>query len=234
MARVNGRYITYNDLQFMVSDEGIPSKQSIPSGKGFVRKDELFTLVQINEDNFAGINNNIFSRYDLIEAGIFGDINNPYSVPYTANSFSFSLIAPNGYNGSDNATWISFTPADSLTSEIINVNITLNSSTSSRSGQITFTDPQTSQSFVLTINQAANPGVATSSIFLRFGSTSALACNASTSLYYIPQGQTFNTATALYSNSTGTNFAASGYYSNGTEWRLWNGTSFTLNGICGF
>ena len=82
--------------------------------------------------------------------------------------------------------------------------------------------------------QAQNTGVATDPVSLGFGSTSALACAASPSTYYIPDGQTFLSATALYSNSNGTTFATSGFYSDGTEWRQWNGSSFTFSGLCGF
>lgn len=41
------------------------------------------------------------------------------------------------------------------------------------------------------------------------------------------------TSTVLYSNSTGTTLAPAGEYSDGSNWRTWNGSSWLASGICG-
>lgn len=49
---------------------------------------------------------------------------------------------------------------------------------------------------------------------------------------YIPDGQTFSTATALYSTSDGLTLAPADWYSNGTHSRAWNGSAFTVTNLC--
>lgn len=49
---------------------------------------------------------------------------------------------------------------------------------------------------------------------------------------WIPQGELWFTASALYANSDGSTLASSGYYSDGATWRFWNGVAFTSDGIC--
>ncbi|QLG46061.1 hypothetical protein [Costertonia aggregata] len=49
---------------------------------------------------------------------------------------------------------------------------------------------------------------------------------------YIPSGQSFNNATALYSNSNGTTLAPADWYSNGVVARAWNGSTFTFTQPC--
>jgi len=63
--------------------------------------------------------------------------------------------------------------------------------------------------------------------------SSTEACSAAMSPYYILTGDTFTTATYLYSDE-GSTYAPSGYYSNGSQWRYWDapGTSFTPPNNC--
>jgi hypothetical protein len=52
--------------------------------------------------------------------------------------------------------------------------------------------------------------------------------------YYIPNGETWDgTAPSdFFTAVTGSTHPASGYYSNGTTWRIWNGTSWSGVGAC--
>lgn len=71
----------------------------------------------------------------------------------------------------------------------------------------------------------------TSSVSLGFGSSANAACQAQGSgnnvTRYLPVGQGLSTATNLYSNSTGTTNAPTGYYSQSGIWRYWTGNSFS-------
>lgn len=50
----------------------------------------------------------------------------------------------------------------------------------------------------------------------------AVACTIGTTLYYLPAGQTWNTATAIYADEYGTTPAPGGYwYSNQSTYRRW-------------
>lgn len=76
-------------------------------------------------------------------------------------------------------------------------------------------------------------GVATTPVSVGSNVSSATsACSAPTALYYIPSGQSFAFATALYTNATGTTNASPRWYSDGSNARYWDGTSFTSNIIC--
>lgn len=52
--------------------------------------------------------------------------------------------------------------------------------------------------------------------------------------YYIPNGEVWDgvAPSDFFTGSTGTTHPASGYYSNGTTWRIWNGTSWSGDGLC--
>lgn len=64
--------------------------------------------------------------------------------------------------------------------------------------------------------------------YLGYGTTSSSeACSAAQGPIYILQGDTFTTATYLYSDE-GSTYAASGYYSNGSQWRYWDALSTSI------
>lgn len=82
-------------------------------------------------------------------------------------------------------------------------------------------------------NYGAFTPIATDPISLGFSPTNgALACSASTTTYYIPAGETWLTATALYTTSDGSAIATSGFYSNSLFWRQWNGSTFPNTDEC--
>lgn len=76
-------------------------------------------------------------------------------------------------------------------------------------------------------------------VSLATGVNGSAACTAyadplNRSNYYIPTGQTWDgtAPTYLYTDVAGTIYASSGYYSNGTTWRIWNGTGWSGSGSC--
>jgi len=48
---------------------------------------------------------------------------------------------------------------------------------------------------------------------------------------FIPNSEVWVSATALYSDATET-LALAGYYSDGTDWKYWDGNSFTSGSTC--
>lgn len=83
----------------------------------------------------------------------------------------------------------------------------------------------------------AGSGTTSSSVTavsLASGSTTTAACTNLPITRYIDTSD-FISATKLWSNSAGTTFAPSGWYSNGSQVRNWTGTSFTGSAqLCGF
>lgn len=69
------------------------------------------------------------------------------------------------------------------------------------------------------------------SVALSTGVNAQAACINGTNTYYLTEGEVLATATAIYSTNTGAQ-ADSGWYSNGTIARLWNGTSITDTTNC--
>lgn len=233
MARQAGRFITFNDLSFMISNEGIAQRNSFTLSNFFVRKDALQNAIYADNQLIADRDANDYITYDRVATGIYADEPNPLNVPFSAGSTDITVIAPNGWSISDDAAWLTFSPTSGITGQEVTANYTLNVNASTRTANVTLTDSVTSQTYSFQIIQAANPGVPTDIVSLGYdAATSAAACADTPSDYWIPDGQTFLTATALYANSLGSVNAAAGYYSQAGQWRLWNGSSFTLSGIC--
>lgn len=70
-------------------------------------------------------------------------------------------------------------------------------------------------------------------VYLAPGGTSADACGFTVGSYgyYLPAGESFTTATAIYSDNIGTS-AYSGWYSNGSIVKFWDGSQITLTTSC--
>jgi len=65
-------------------------------------------------------------------------------------------------------------------------------------------------------------------------SSSAAACSAGTATYYTIGSATWTSAIGIFTTSSGTTYAASGYYEQGNNWRYWDASigSFTSAGVC--
>lgn len=112
----------------------------------------------------------------------------------------------------------------------------LSNAGAARSATITITVTQPLGTYVIftTIEQAA--AIATTPVSLGYdlsvdeNSCQDFAFNPET--FYVPSGQTFGTTSVIYTNSNGSGSPPSGYYSDGNDWRFWNGGSFTSTGSC--
>lgn len=86
------------------------------------------------------------------------------------------------------------------------------------------------------IKFTVNETVSTYAKTISYGGSSNDSCNNYDSgffrTYYL-DNQFFRNATKVYSNSSGTRLGTAGYYSNGQDWRYFNGSSFTSSGFCG-
>lgn len=80
----------------------------------------------------------------------------------------------------------------------------------------------------ITMNSAGLPVTVSVGYDLSIGAISCGNFISSPSNKYVPYTQTFETATHLYSDSSGTISAISGYYSNGSRWRYWNSITKTF------
>ncbi len=71
------------------------------------------------------------------------------------------------------------------------------------------------------------------SVFLSPGGTQSDACDSTVGSYgyYLPAGETFTTATQIFSSNTGTQ-ANSGWYSNGAIVKYWDGSQITNTQSC--
>lgn len=233
MARQSGKFITFNDLRFMINNEGLFLRNNFTDSNYFVRKDALQNAIYADNQPINVYSANNYVTYDKVQTGIFANEPDPINVPYTAGNTSITVIAPNGFTITDNAAWLSFSPTSGLSGQEVTATFTLNTITSTRSATITLTDSSTGQTYVFTLTQAANPGVATTPVLLGYSNVNGgNSCIAGSSTYYIPSGQIFDTATNLYTNSSGTNPAPSGYYSDMSIWRFWSGAAFTSSGFC--
>lgn len=233
MARSFGAMVTYNDINYMVDNEG----WALNGG----RINSNRALSEVNLSSYTNViidgtyaNNQLVAWQDIYY-GIKADISEK-SISHEAGDFTFTLTYEyNPWTISDNMPWLTVSPTSGNGETLITVSYSENTSTiSPRTGTITLvdaTDP--SISFEIEVTQSINPGIPTDPISLYYGSTNLERCDTDTPLTrYIPDGQTWDTATQLYSNSGGTIQATSGWYNDGTRWREWDGSSFVASGFC--
>ena len=235
MARSTNALITFNDAQDMVSFDGFYQKTTIPTSNQCMTKTDIETYLYAYVDPLYPSNRLI--TYNNIDKGLYLDEPSPKSVAYTAGSFTFGAYGDYSYSVSDDGGWLSCTPVSDFLPVTITCSYDLNVSTTTRSATITVTQTTTGQTVDLVVNQAANPGIATDAKTLGTDTTETGACDeyglGNTSTYYVPTGESFQSATGLYTNSAGTISATSGYYSDGLYSRYWNGSTFTSTAACG-
>lgn len=238
MARIGKSFVTFSDVRGMINDLEIPlrSGSALPAiSNEWMTLSELRTYTYLNEQNFVSRPSDSFPPFDRIETGIYSPAENPTIRPSGANSFDFTVVAPNGYSATDNVSWLSLSPVSGAETEVVTATLTENTDPTERSAIITLTDPATSQTYQFEVIQQEGSGVDTEPVSLGYDVVdSGDACfNIITpTTYYIPFGELFSTATALYSNSSGTINAPAGFYANGTIHREWNGTTFLSSGLC--
>lgn len=233
MARLTNAMITFNDAIYMRDNLGFRQKTAIPSSDRCMTKSEIETYLYVYINNSASYSSNQLVAYDDISIGLYIE---PYSsVSYNGASFTLNVDSNSPITSvSSNSTWLSVSLGSTPGEYTVDCSASKNFDTSSRSATITVVNSN-GESAQRTITQAANPGIDTDSVTVGFGTNQTSACSAFTSnwtIKYIPEGETFASASGIYDNSAGTVPASPGYYSDGSTVRYWNGSTFTSSGLC--
>lgn len=150
---------------------------------------------------------------------------------YEAGSTQLFVDSNTDWSATSNAAWLTISPDPRTGSGNANftVNWTQNNGTSSRNGSIAITTTSGTPSRFATFFLIQNPEPM-DPVTLAAGIDGNGACNAwdngITLTRYIPDGESFTTATLLFSDENGSTLASAAYYSNGSISRQWNGTAF--------
>ena len=238
MARVTNGIVTFNDLQYMVDNLNYVQRNPIPSSHKCCNTVDIESHIYAFVNDF-GYTSNRRIPYQLIKPEIY--LSSIAWLPnYTAQYFDFNIIYTGNWTITDNQSWISVSVTSGTDNYTANrISILQNNSTSSRVGVMTITDASTGATNTLTVTQGGFPPIATDSISLGYHvSYYPTACGASKTTYYIPAGQSWGAATALYTNSIGNSNAVAGWYAADLAFpandlcRYWNGTNFTTSEDC--
>ena len=234
MARVATAMITFNDAVDMVNIEGYRFASPISGTNECMTKSDIENaLICKISGTFAS---NELVPYDNIARALSISVGSPYGVGDGTSQFTFDLFFDGAFTITDNAGWITVSPTSGTGETTITVSYQSNGNTSSRTGTITITDTATGDTLDLVVDQAGNTGTAVTTVQLGSGASYSAACDAYNDFlpqnFYIPDGETWATATDLFSNSSGTTNASAGYYSDGNQSRYWNGSSFGGSNPC--
>ena len=152
------------------------------------------------------------------------------SVSSSSGSFTVTVTSNTQWNISESLKWISTSVTSGTGNGTFTVTYTANILTSTRSGTITVTTNDGSLSATISVSQSGSSGQTTYSVQVGTGSSSSSACGyaiTNPSTYYLTGSSNLSSATGIYTNSAGTTQAPSGYYSDGSIYRYWNGSTFT-------
>ena len=232
MARVSNAMVTFNDLSDMITYNNYVQRNPIPSSNRCCNAQDIEEHLYATVDDF-GYTSLRRIPFRLIKQEIY--LSTIAWFPnYTAQYFDFNIQYSGSWTITDNASWLSI----NVTSGTGNLTgnrlvVQQNNITSSRTGIMTITDASTGASNQITVTQGAFPPVATDPVSLGYNSSSyPSACGASRTTYYIPDGQTWQSATKLYGNSIGNVIAPSGWYAgerdnvfNPDMVRYWNSST---------
>jgi len=230
--------ITYNDLRYMIENEDLHLKSEFTNSNRTVTKADILARTYADPFYMVTYANNQLVPYHRITQAIYSTYptETTIPVPAAAGGFALDIVNPKGNSIgiSDNQSWLLFSPSNSSsTSFNINVSYTLNSGPSARTAILTVTDQLTGMVLNFTIEQQGQPAIPTDPVAVAWGGTQSEACSFMEPVtMYVPEGDTFTSATTLYSNSAGNVNAPAGWYSDGTYAREWNGTSFLVTNIC--
>lgn len=153
------------------------------------------------------------------------------TIPASNATFQLNVTSSTAWDVSSNVNWLNVTHQ----SNYVLVSPFTNSGSSSRSGVITVETTSGEISKTIPITQTA---LSFYEQTVAKASTSSIACNAfmnSSNRYSIwSDQQRLINSSKLYTSSSGTFVALSGYYSDGMTWVRWSGTSIRSSGFCGF
>ena len=212
MARVTNGIVTFNDLIYMVANNNYVLKNTIPVSNKCCNAQDIEEHIYATVDDF-GYTSNRRIPFQLIKQEIYLSTI-AWFPTYTAQYFDFNIQYSGSWVITDNASWLSI----NVTSGTGNLTgnrlvVTQNNITSTRTGTMTITDASTGASNTITVTQDAFPPIATDPVSLGYhASNYTTSCGASRTTYYIPDGQTWQSASKLYGNSIGNVNPPSGWY----------------------
>ena len=167
----------------------------------------------------------------------FGDQPTIFDTTYTVTTRRVSFTAQNECGGSDETFFAN--TSTFATATILYASG--DSSSSTRRGAVVISDGTdfrtwngssfTGGTQVCTVAPPADHN----SLSLRSGSSESAACTNAGGTVYVNDGATsLSNISTVFANAAGTDttLAGSGYYSDGTNWRFWSGSSFTSSGLC--
>jgi hypothetical protein len=132
----------------------------------------------------------------------------------------------------ESSSWVSINGASGSGNDTFNVSVSENTG-NSRSTTITVRNMDGANSIQININQDSVSATVFSHQLGFNRSSSNTACSATKSGFYTDSSDFFSSS-QLYTDSSGSNFASAGYYSNGVEWLKWDSrsSSVTQSGFC--
>lgn len=178
-----------------------------------------------------GSNGLVMSKYDMSQTLSVSPTSTTKAS--TANSFTANVTSNSTWNVSEGLSWVSYSGASGSGNDAFTVSLTENTGTQ-RSGTITIQTLDSAKTATISITQSAAAGT-TYPHQLGTSSTSTGSCVAGQSTYYTDQPN-YGASTKIWTDSAGLNYAAGGYYSDGSTWLNWDGRSKTVTdvGFCGF
>ncbi|WP_228235970.1 BACON domain-containing protein [Allomuricauda sp. M10] len=236
MARSTNAMITFNDLKYMVDNEGYRAKTTIPTSTKCLTKSALETYSYIYTTGFPVYVSNRLVPYNHIHRGLYVSAPAEIETFSPAQSFPFDLEVEGNWSISDDSSWISVSPSSGEDNQSgITVSLTSNGG-SARIGTITVYAVDADQYYYIEITQLASTGVTVDPITLGYSNVDSQdACldyASAPSTFYIQDGRTFYTTNYIYVNSPGTTHMPAGWVSNGTDARYWTGSNFTAQTPC--
>lgn len=234
MARATNGMITYNDARYMVANEGYQYNDDsslLPATNQCMTKEVITNYLDVQI--LGSYANNQLVPYNKIRKSMSIDVNDPLAISYLSGSRGGNLYSYSTWSSSRTETWISVSPTTGTFATTTELTFTWSQNNSGVPRTSTFTFDNGTEQLYLTFNQSTTPPPARTAIDLgRHGTVADSACINYTSFpkeYWIPAGQSFNTATELYASEAATSYVSAGYFSNGSGYRYWNGSSFTIS-----
>ena len=234
MARVTNAMITFNDARYMVTNEGYEYNHDsslLPATNECMTKGDITSYLDVQL--LGTYASNQLVPYNKIIRKISIDVNDPQAISYLAGFRGGNIYSYSGWSSSRTGTWISVSPTTGGIHTTTELTFTWSQNNSGIARTSTFTFDNGFETLELTFNQSTTPPPARTAISLgRHTTVAATACTNYTSFpreFWIPAGQTFATATGLYLSEAATSYVSAGYFSNGTGYRYWNGSPFTIS-----
>jgi hypothetical protein len=226
MARQNNAMVTYNDAQFMVANNGFLFKiQGCPSTNQCMTKFEIDKYLVTDPSSYSAYANNQLVPFNRLNRGLLVQPSSPFSVGSSGSTFDVVIQSSTSWTITSNVGWLTFNTAFGSGNTTVITTFSTNGTGSTRTGTVTIESG--SQTYILTVNQLAAAGVPVTLLTVGYNiSSSSNACSnfALTTIYIATGGALFSSQ--IYSSSAGTTAAPSGFYSDGSGVKEWNGTGW--------